>query len=89
MALVRTEPYSVGDIATLRGPRGSVCKITAPDGMGISIPSESGRVSLWLPQVGQWRIWWGDEEFAVLEVIAGQPDKDDPPSRTIPRIEAA
>jgi hypothetical protein len=84
MALQRG-PQKLGDIIDLRGPRGGMLEVIAPDGLELRIPAAGGRARLWLAQPGTWRMRWEiDDDTSEVEVIDGGAHEPAPPEPEAP-----
>jgi hypothetical protein len=62
-------PQAQGSTVDLRGPKGSTFTATAPDGLEVRIPAPNGKVTLWLPQPGEWAYAWQDGTGGTITVL--------------------
>lgn len=74
----RIAPYTVGDVATLRGCRDGKLSVMAPDGLELAIPAANGKASVTLSQVGTWEYTWPDGDSGTLIVLANDDAQADP-----------
>jgi hypothetical protein len=71
-------PFTVGDTATICGPRDWACTVTDPDGVVVEYAAPVKRVDIPLTQPGVYTYSWPDGTTGELVALEMQPPKVSP-----------
>lgn len=74
MARRGTQEYPVGDVATVRAPRGSTVTVITPGGTEMRIPATNGVVKVTLSEVGTWHYVADTSEGTFTVVQPPEPE---------------